>query len=91
MAKKKKGGLSSGGLVATLAATAAAFVVRKALAAGWTKVWGKEPPMDLTDPKVTLVEAIGWAALLGVTVEIARFFIIRAVAKPALPEAGDAE
>jgi Protein of unknown function (DUF4235) len=89
--KKKKSGASSGGLAVTLAATGAALVVRKALAAGWTRVRGKEPPIDLTDPKVTLAEALGWAALVGVTVEMARFFIIRAVAKRALPEAGDAE
>ena len=91
MAKKKKGGATSGGLPVTLAATGAAIVVRKALAAGWTKVSGKEPPIDLTDPKVTLAEALGWAALLGVTVELARFFIVRAVAKRDLPEAGEAE
>ena len=89
--KKKKGGASSGGLAVMLASTGMAFVVRKALAAGWTKVRGKEPPIDLTDPKVTLAEALGWAALLAVTVEIARFYIVRAVAKRALPEAGDAE
>ncbi len=91
MAKKKKGGATSGGLTVTLAATGAAFIVRKALAAGWTKVRGKEPPIDLTDPRVTLAEALGWAALLGVTVELARFFIIRAVAKRALPAAGEDE
>ena len=94
MAKKnkpKKGGATSGGLPLTLATTGVAFAVRKVLAVGWTKVRGKEPPIDLTDPRVTLAEALGWAVLLGISVEIARFYIIRAVAKRELPEAGDAE
>ena len=89
--KKKKGGATSGGLPVTLAATGAALVVRKVLAVGWTKVRGKEPPIDLTDPRVTFGEAIGWAVLLGIVVETARFVIIRAIAKRELPEAGDIE
>ena len=32
----------------------------------WTKVTGKEPPTDLTDPKVTLPEALAWAVATGV-------------------------
>jgi hypothetical protein len=87
--KKKKGGATSGGLPVTLAATGAALVVRKVLAVGWTKVRGKEPPIDLTDPRVTLAEALSWAVLLGITVELARFFIVRAVAKRELSEADE--
>ena len=89
--KEKKGGATSGGLPVTLLATGAALIVRKALAVGWTKVRGKEPPIDLTDPRVTLAEALSWAVLLGLTVELARFFIIRAIAKRELPEAGETE
>ena len=92
MAKKKKKSADAGGhLLVTLTSTGVALVIRKVLGAGWTKVRGKEPPIDLTDPRVTFGEAIGWSILLGVAVETARFFIIRAVAKRALPQAGDAE
>jgi hypothetical protein len=92
MAKKKKKNADAGGhLFVTLTSTGVSLVVRKVLATGWTKVRGKEPPIDLTDPRVTFGEAIGWSVLLGIVVETARFFIIRAVAKRELPEAGDAE
>ena len=92
MAKKKKKNDGSGGnLPVMLVSTGVGLLVRKALATGWTKVTGKEPPIDLTDPRVTFGEAIAWSILLGITVEIGRFFIIRAVAKRELPEAGDVE
>ena len=92
MAKKKKKNADAGGqLFVTLMSTGVSLVMRKVLAAGWTKVRGKEPPIDLTDPRVTFGEAIAWSILLGITVEIGRFFIIRAVAKRELPEAGDVE
>jgi hypothetical protein len=89
--EKKKGGATSGGLFVTLTSTGVSLLLRKVLATGWTKVRGKEPPIDLTDPRVTFGEAIGWAVLLGIVVETARFVIIRAIAKRELPEAGDIE
>ena len=92
MAQKKKKNADAGGhLIVSLLSTGVALVMRRVLGAGWTKVRGKEPPIDLTDPRVTLAEALSWAVLLGITVELARFFIIRAVAKRELPEAGDTE
>ena len=92
MAKQKKKNADAGGhLLVTLMSTGVSLVMRKVLGTAWTKARGKEPPIDLTDPRVTFGEAIGWAIILGIAVETARFFIIRAVAKRALPEAGDAE
>ena len=92
MAKQKKKNADAGGhLLVTLMSTGVSLVMRKVLGTAWTKARGKEPPVDLTDPRVTFGEAIGWAVLLGIAVETARFFIIRAVAKRELPEAGDAE
>jgi hypothetical protein len=92
MAKKKKKDDGSGGrLLVMLATTGAVFAVRKVMAVGWTKVTGKEPPTDLTDPKVTLPEALGWAVLLGVAAEMTRFAVVRATGRRALPEADDAE
>ena len=92
MANKKKKNADAGGhLLVTLTSTGIALVMRRVLGAAWTKARGKEPPVDLTDPRVTFGEAIGWSILLGIAVETTRFFIIRAVAKRALPEAGDTE
>ena len=92
MAKQKKKNADAGGhLLVTLMSTGVSLVMRKVLGTAWTKARGKEPPVDLTDPRVTFGEAIGWAVLLGIAVETARFFIIRAVAKRQLPQAGDAE
>jgi len=92
MAKQKKKNADAGGhLLVTLMSTGVSLVMRKVLGTAWTKARGKEPPIDLTDPRVTFGEAIAWSILLGISVEIARFFIIRTVAKRELPEAGDAE
>ena len=87
MAKKNKKDDSGGNLIVMMVSTGVAFGVRRLLATGWEKVTGRKPPIDLTDPRVTLVEALGWAALLGISVETARFYIIRATAKRALPDA----
>ena len=92
MAQKKKKNANPGGQrLVTLTSTGIALVMRRVLGAAWTKARGKEPPIDLTDPRVTFGEAIAWSILLGIAVETTRFFIIRAVAKRALPEAGDTE
>jgi len=50
MGKKKA---ASGGIAVTIATTGALMLLRKVLAAAWTKVTGKVPPTDLTDPKVS--------------------------------------
>jgi uncharacterized membrane protein YjfL (UPF0719 family) len=76
MAKKKSN--ASGGVAVTLATTGALMLLRKGLAAVWTKVTGKVPPTDLTDPGVGLPETLAWAVATGVIVETARFAIVRA-------------
>lgn len=78
----KSGGDSNKTLATTLATAAAVFAVRKLLAFGWRRATGKTPP-DPADPKVSIVEALGWAALAGVTVEATRLFAARATARRA--------
>jgi len=75
MAKKDDG--SNTRLVTTMATTGGTILLRKLLAAVWTKITGKVPPTDLTDPKVTLPEALAWAVATGIIVETARFAIAR--------------
>ena len=89
MSKKKDG--SGGHMGLTLATTGGVFVLRKVLAYAWTKTRGKEPPTDLTDPKVTLVEALAWAVFTAVLAEAARFWIARATGQRREPETADAE
>lgn len=88
----KKSGGTSGKLVAALATTGAVFVARKVVTALWTRTTGKVPPTDPADPEVTIVEALGWAAVAGITVEAARLFASRATTRkvPAASDAADA-
>ena len=89
MAKNKgeKGDSSNTRLVTTVAVTGGVFLLRKLLATGWTKVTGKVPPTDLTDPKVTLVEALAWSVATGIVVETVRFAIVRSTMRKS-PDTG---
>jgi hypothetical protein len=87
MAKSKnKDSGSNSRLVTTVAVTGGVFVLRKLLGTAWTKVTGRVPPTDLTDPKVTLFEALAWSIGTGLVIETARFFIVRSTMKKPLPE-----
>jgi NhaP-type Na+/H+ or K+/H+ antiporter len=76
------GGGDSGAskVVAIAAAFAAAFVARKVLTFGWTKVTGKEPPSE-QDPDVGWAEALGWAVVIGVGIQAARMVATRTVSR----------
>jgi hypothetical protein len=74
------GGDGASKIVAVVAAFAAAFIARKALTFGWTKVTGKEPPAD-QDPDVGWAEALGWAVVIGVGIQAARMVATRAVTR----------
>jgi hypothetical protein len=89
MSKKKDG--SDGHATLTLASIAVPLVLRKVLAVAWTKVFGKQPPIDLKDPKVTFPEAIGWAIVLAVVVETARFGVTRSARQRSALEAAATE
>jgi hypothetical protein len=86
--KDKKGDAAKTGLLTTVAVTGGVFLLRKVLATVWTRVTGRVPPTDLTDPRVTLPEALAWAAATGIVVEAARFAIVRSTMRKALPETG---
>jgi len=76
------GGGDSGAskIVVVAAAFAAAWITRKALTFGWTKVTGHEPPSE-QDPDVGWAEALGWAVVIGVGIQAARMLATRAVTK----------
>jgi len=64
-----------------LATMSAAFLARKVLMFAWTKVTGKEPPTNPEDPRVGLAEALGWSALVGITMAAVRVLAVRAVSR----------
>jgi len=86
--KNKKGDGSNARLVTTVVMTGGVFLLRKLLATAWTKITGKVPPTDLTDPKVTLPEALAWSIATGLVIETARFAIVRSTMRKSLPDAG---
>ena len=67
--------------MAALAAVAAAWVARKVITFGWTKVTGKEPTGNPEDPHVGVAEALSWAVILGVSIESARLLATRAATR----------
>jgi hypothetical protein len=89
MAKKKnkKGDGSNTRMLTTVAMTGGVFLLRKVLATAWTKITGRVPPTDLTDPKVTLPEVLAYAVATGIVVEAARFAIVRSTMRKSLSDA----
>jgi hypothetical protein len=89
--KKAKSGGSSTPAVTVVAVSGGVFLLRRLLAFAWTKITGKVPPTDLTDPKVTLTEALAWSVATGIVVESARYFIMHAAARRKVTEAAGDE
>lgn len=90
MAKQasKKSGDANKRLATTIATGIAVWAARKLLAVAWRRATGKTPP-DPADPQVRIAEALGWAALVGVTVEATRLFTARATSRRTRSSAGD--
>ena len=65
-------------IAAIAAAFAAAWITRKALTFGWTKITGKEPPSE-KDTDAGWAEALGWAVVIGVGIQAARMVATRVV------------
>jgi len=68
-------------VVGALVGAGAAFVARKVLTFGWTKITGKEPPEHPEDPQVALAEALVWGLILGAGVSTARMLATRATSR----------
>jgi len=88
---EQRGGGSGGRLMPVLATACAMYLARKAITMAWTRTTGKVPPTDPADPSVSMVEALSWAAIAGITVEAARLLATRATIRHAVAEGGDAE
>ncbi|RBQ19652.1 DUF4235 domain-containing protein [Spongiactinospora rosea] len=66
-----------GGLVAL----GVGFATRKAIEFGWQKATGKKPPADPDSPDIGMAEAIGYAVVTAVGMEVARIVATRAAAR----------
>lgn len=79
-------------IVGGLAAAAAGYCARKVINFAWTRITGRVPPEDPHDPEVALAEAIGFAVVAGVGMEVARLLATRvAVRRLAASPADSAE
>ncbi|WP_046471203.1 DUF4235 domain-containing protein [Allosalinactinospora lopnorensis] len=81
---KKEGELAAQ-IVGGVAALAAGYAARKVLTFAWTRATGKEPPTEPESLDVSLGEALGWAVLTGVGMEVARVLAVRAAYKRMRP------
>jgi Protein of unknown function (DUF4235) len=67
-------------LYSTAAAVLAAAVARKVIERLWVKATGKAPPKKPESPDVHWAEAVGWSALSGTGVAVARLLASRRAA-----------
>ncbi|MBW3576695.1 MAG: DUF4235 domain-containing protein [Actinobacteria bacterium] len=65
----------------TVAAIAAAALVRNAATAAWKRTRNADPPANPASPYTRWSEAIAWAALTGMLVGIARMLASRGAAE----------
>jgi hypothetical protein len=76
-------------LVSGAAAFAGGFVARKAITFAWRKATGKEPPTNPESPTVALGEALTWAVVTGVGIEVARLLATRVAAARWMKDTGE--
>jgi hypothetical protein len=88
MGKNQKKGGASPKMATTVALSGGVFLLRKLLATAWTKITGKAPPTDLSDPRISLPEALAWSVATGIVVETLRFYVVRSTTKKPAAETG---
>jgi hypothetical protein len=65
-------------VIAPIAAVFVTMIVRSAVNKGYRKTTGKDAP-DARDPRVGMVRAIAWTALIATTAAVAEVVVYRAV------------
>ncbi|MDA8371697.1 MAG: DUF4235 domain-containing protein [Nocardiopsaceae bacterium] len=73
----EKDGELTAQIIGGVASFAAAYVARKALTFAWTQATGKEPPTEPESLDVGLGEALAWAVVMGVGLEVTRVLAVR--------------
>lgn len=80
-AQKSKNADLTARIVGGVASFAAGFAARKLIEFGWKKITGKEPPTEPESPEVAILEAVSWAVVTGIGMEVSRLLATRLVAK----------
>ncbi|WP_248961275.1 DUF4235 domain-containing protein [Sphaerisporangium perillae] len=68
-------------LIGAVVALGVGYGARKAIEFGWQKATGKKPPADPNSLETSLAEAVGFAVVLGVGMEVARIVATRSAHK----------
>ncbi|GAA1503094.1 hypothetical protein GCM10009677_38620 [Sphaerisporangium rubeum] len=68
-------------LIGAVVGLGVGFAARKAIEFGWQKTTGKKPPADPNSLETSLAEAVGFAVVLGVGMEVARIVATRSAHK----------
>lgn len=68
-------------VIGGLVALAVSFATRKAIEFAWTKATGKKPPADPDSLDISMREAVGYAVVTAVGMEVARIVATRAASK----------
>ncbi len=76
-------------LAVMVSALVVGSLTKKAIAFGWKRVTGKEPPADPQSPDISLTEALAWSIVVGVGVEAARLIATRTVTARMRNASGD--
>ncbi|MBD3137763.1 DUF4235 domain-containing protein [Microbispora bryophytorum] len=68
-------------IVGGLLGLAVGFCSRKVLTFAWEKATGKKPPASVDSPDIGLGEAIAYAVVMGLGMEITRIVVTRSAAR----------
>src|SRR4051812_6098237 len=68
-------------IVGGLVGLAVGFISRKALSFAWEKATGRKPPASSDSLEIGLGEAVAYAVVMGLGMEVARIVATRAAAK----------
>ncbi|MGI5486853.1 DUF4235 domain-containing protein [Microtetraspora malaysiensis] len=68
-------------IVGGLVGLSVGFASRKVLTFAWQKTTGKKPPASADSLEISLGEAIAYAVVMGLGMEVARIVAMRAAAK----------
>ncbi|MEO6470709.1 MAG: DUF4235 domain-containing protein [Aeromicrobium sp.] len=76
-AKKKSGGKGTWKMMDRASTIVAGMIAQRVSSAAWHAATGKKPPTNTRHPEVGKAEAITWAVLAGVVVELSKVLIRR--------------
>lgn len=79
-AKKKQSGKATWKMMDKASTIAAGVIAQRVSSAAWRAATGKKPPTSTRHPELSQTEAVTWAVLAGVVVELSKVLIRRGTA-----------